>query len=641
MLTVTLERYPQNPIFSPDPQHPWEHEGAFNGCVVKGKDGLFHMVYRAFSSEVDHQGNKMKLSTIGYAHSTDGVNYEDRRQIIAPTKDWEKYGCEDPRITFYNEKYYIFYTALSTYPFSAQGIKVAVAITEDFQTFEKHPVTPFNAKAMALFPELINGKIAAIFTMNTDLPPAKLAIAFFDEEKNMWSPLYWEDWYEHMNEHFLHLMRDMRDQVELGAPPIKTEDGWLVIYSYIKNYLSDNKEFCIEAVLLDLHDPKSVIGRTNFPLLTPQNNYELQGEVPNVIFPSGALIQDKKLWVYYGAADTRIALATCDLDSLLQVLYASFEETHTVIGGKKLIRFEGNPILSPILELDWQVLGTFNPAAVYEGGRVHILYRGQSRDGTSVVGYASSRDGFHINENLENPIYIPTEDFEKKLNPGNSGCEDPRVTKIDDKLYMTYTAYDGVNPPRVALTSISVSDLLEKKWIWEKSTLISLPGVDDKDACIIKGKKGEIIAFHRLGSSIWIDVRDSLDFSEGKYLSGKILAQPRNDKWDNVKLGIAAPPLETDRGWLLLYHGVSNPGMIYRVGAMILDINDPTRIISRTDYPIFDPEMPYELQGQVPNVVFPCGAVVINNILYTYYGGADKFVGVATMPLDDLLRELI
>src|SRR5207245_2389050 len=134
------------------------------------------------------------------------------------------YGVEDPRITFLNGKYYIFYTALSMYPFTAYGIKIALAKTQDFKTFEKHPVTPFNAKAMALFPDLINGKLAALLTINTDIPPAKIAVAYFDREEDLWSPYYWEEWYENVNSHIIHLLRDIRDQVELGAPPIKTKD---------------------------------------------------------------------------------------------------------------------------------------------------------------------------------------------------------------------------------------------------------------------------------------------------------------------------------------------------------------------------------------------------------------------------------
>jgi len=642
---TALSRASENPILTPNIDNEWEHDGAFNGCVVFA-EGTYHMVYRAFSATKKQNGINMQVSSIGYAKSQDGIHFSDNRLLISPTEDWEIYGCEDPRITYIDGKFYIFYTALSVYPFSAFGIKLAVAITKDFVNFDKHPITTFNSKAMALFPEKINGKFTALLTMNTDLPPAKITVAEFEKEEDMYSPEFWETWQKNANNHIVYLLRDIHDQVELGAPPLKTEHGWLVIFSYIKNYTSNNKIFNIEAVLLDLINPRKVLGRTSSSLLNPQEKYELEGNVKNVIFPSGALIKDNRLFVYYGAADTTCALATCDLNSLLNEL-KPIPKPHEEVSLKKFTRFDENPILSPIIELDWQKEGVFNPAAIYEGEKVHIIYRAQGTDGTSVFGYASSKDGLHIDENLDYPIYYPRESFEKKTNPeknktGNSGCEDPRITKINDRFYMTYTAYDGQNPPRVALTSIKIDDFLNKNWDWDKPKLISPPGVDDKDACIIrKVNSSGYLAFHRLGDVIWMDHLRDLDFPEQKFLSGGIIAQARKDKWDNVKVGIAAPPIETEHGWLLLYHGVSEPGFKYEVGAMLLDYNDPKNILARTDEPIFEPEKVYELKGRVPNVVFPCGAAVINDLIYIYYGGADTVTGVATMPFKTLVDEIL
>ena len=638
---ISLQRYPQNPILTPDPDNLWEHDGAFNGCVTE-VNGIYHMVYRALSTEQKNHDVQMRISSVGYATSTDGVNFGDRKQIITPLEDWEKYGCEDPRITYFNGKFYIFYTALSLFPFRAEGIKLAVAVTTDFKTFEKHPVTPFNAKAMALFPDPVNGKMSALLTLNTDLPPAKIALATFDREEDLWSPHYWQDWYDNANQHLLHLLRDIRDQVELGSPPIKTKDGWLFLYSYITNYLSNDKHFSIEAALLDLDDPKKIIGRTDYSLISPEALYEIRGDIPNIVFPSGALIKDGKLSVYYGAADTVCAVATCDSNALLKELTPRPHSEKTGQYELRFHRFAENPIIEPVLELEWQAAGTFNPAAIYLDNKVHIIYRAQSFSGISVMGYASSSDGFHIDENLDYPIYVPREDFEKPTHPGNAGCEDPRITKIDNRLYMTYTAYDGTHPPRIALTSIDEQDFLKKNWNWEKPKLISLPDVDDKDACIIKGKKpGTYIGFHRLGDSIWVDETDSVDFGNNRFLTGQIVARPRKQHWDNAKLGIAAPPIETEHGWLLLYHGVSYPANIYKVGAVLLDLMEPSKVISRTDYPLFGPETPYELEGQIGNVVFPCGAVVIDATIFIYYGGADTVTGVATLSLKELLDVLV
>jgi len=635
-----LKRHPDNPILNPNPDHHWEKESAFNGCIALGPDNTYHMVYRALSDQKQQNGVTLNVSSIGYAKSDDGIHFKDQRQIIFPEFDWEIYGCEDPRITYIDGKYFIFYTALSMYPFAPYGIRLAVATTQDFKTFKKHPVTTFNSKAMGLFPEKINGKYAALLTMNTDIPPAKIALALFDKEEDIWSPFYWTDWYENPNTHLLHLLRDIRDQVELGAPPIKTDYGWLFIYSYITNYMSDNKQFGIEAVLLDLNNPTKILGRTRDTLLKPEKDYELHGIVKDVIFPSGALFKNDEFMLYYGAADTRTCVASCKTNDLLDEIRPQKKTGKEIATAqdKKFVKYLSNPIIKPTMELSWQKKGTFNPAIIYLDNKVHIIYRGQSDSGVSVMGYASSRDGLHIDEHLHSPIYTPREEFEIKNESGNSGCEDPRISKIDDRLYMTYTAYDGSSPPRVALTSISIDDFLNKTWNWETPRLISPPGVDDKDACIVKAtNSNKYIAFHRLGNVIWLDFLRDLEFPDYKYLSGGIIAQARKDKWDDLKIGIAGPPMETEKGWLLFYHGVSKSNKSYKVGAMLLDLDDPRKILGRTDEPLLEPTEPYETQGQVPNVVFPCGSAIINGVIYLYYGGADSITAVATMHLNTLL----
>jgi beta-1,2-mannobiose phosphorylase / 1,2-beta-oligomannan phosphorylase len=638
---IILERDPHNPILLPSNNNIWEAEAAFNGCVIKD-EALFHMVYRAISPKVTVQDNLLEVSTIGYAQSSDGVMFDGHRQLIKPEQPWELYGCEDPRITKLGDTYYIFYTALSKFPFEAAGIKVAVATTKDLQTIEaKHLVTPFNAKAMSLFPEKINGKYAVILTANTDIPPSKVSIAYFDSEEEIWSPEYWHTWYEYVDDHTVPLQRNSNDQVEIGAPPIKTKDGWLLLYAYIRNYFSDQKIFGIEAALLDLENPQKVISRIEQPLLTPGKQYELFGHVPNVIFPSGGVVADKKLYVYYGAADTSCALATCNLDDLLIEFDMQKKEESSAPKESLLERFAENPILEPIASHAWESKAVFNPAAFYLNGKFHILYRAMSNDNISVVGYAVSTDGFHIDERLENPIYVPREVFEKNSSGANSGCEDPRVMVIDDRIYMCYTAYDGANPPRVAMSSISVEDFLQRRWHWAIPKLISPPDIDDKDACILSKKVNDnYMVFHRMETFIWIDFVKDLHFYEGNYLGGRILLQSRKDSWDCKKIGIAAPPIETEKGWLLLYHGISQDTQ-YRLGAVLLDKDDPTKVLGRSKDPILEPVMKYEKEGLIPNVVFPCGAVVKDGILFVYYGGADTVLGVATAPVDRVLASLL
>jgi predicted GH43/DUF377 family glycosyl hydrolase len=537
-------------------------------------------------------------------------------------------------------KFYVFYTALSAFPFTAASIRVGVAVTNDFQKIdEKHPVTPFNAKAMSLFPEKINGRFAVVLTANTDIPPSKIAVAYFDREEQMWSPSYWMDWYASLNQHTIHLQRSSKDHVEAGAPPIKTKDGWLFIYSYIHNYLSPPAVFGVEAVLLDLNDPRKIIARTDKPLLVPQEKYEKYGKVPNIVFPTGALVKDGILSIYYGAADNTCAVATCKLNTLLENML------ETRIKHVKLERFPGNPVLKPNPNLSWQARAVFNPAVLYEDGRVHLAYRAMSADNTSVIGFASSANGFKFDEQLSAPVNVPREEFEAKLVPGgNSGCEDPRLTRIDDTIYMLYTAFNGRSDPRVALTHISLDDFIKRRWVWSRPILISPPNLSDKDAAIFPKKiKGKYAILHRLGTSIWLDFVDDLKFDGDKWLGGHIFMSPKDEMPDTDKLGISGPPIETKYGWLLLYHAVSRKTqpMTYYVSAALLDLNDPSKVIARRKVPILEPETPYELFGQVNNVVFPCGAAIIGKDLFVYYGGADSVIGVATMKIEDLLKSLL
>jgi predicted GH43/DUF377 family glycosyl hydrolase len=243
---------------------------------------------------------------------------------------------------------------------------------------------------------------------------------------------------------------------------------------------------------------------------------------------------------------------------------------------------------------------------------------------------------------LDSPVYIPRESFElKKIAGGNSGCEDPRLTKIGKNIYMCYTAFDGIGPPRVAVTSITEKNFLLKNWQWEKPVLITPAGFDDKDTCILSEKtKGKYFILHRVGSEICGDYLKSLDFTKETIRKCIRIMGPRINKWDGEKVGISAPPLKTKYGWLLLYHGISKNSHTYRLGATLLDLNDPAIVLSRLSDPIFEPKESYEKVGVVNNVVFPCGMTERDGVLYIYYGGADTVVGVATIELDILLRAL-
>jgi predicted GH43/DUF377 family glycosyl hydrolase len=387
---------------------------------------------------------------------------------------------------------------------------------------------------------------------------------------------------------------------------------------------------------LDFNNPLKIIGRTLGPLLVPRESYELLGHVPNVVFPSGAILKKDTLFIYYGAADTSICVAHVNINDLMGTIRP---ETSSRWSFKRSVL---NPIIIPNKKHPWEAKATFNPAVLRIRNTTHILYRTLSDDNTSYIGYAETKDGVNIDERLPEPIYSPRENFElKKIAGRNSGCEDPRLTKIGKIIYMCYTAYDSIGPPRVAITSITEKNFLQKDWKWEKPVLITPEGFDDKDTCIFSEKtKGQYFILHRVGDEICGDYFKSLNFNTQTIKKCIRIIGPRINMWDSAKVGISAPPIKTKNGWLLLYHGVSKSHGTYRVGAVLLDINDPAIVLSRITDPIFEPKELYEKIGIVNNVVFPCGMALKDGLLYIYYGGADTVVGVATIELDILLKAL-
>lgn len=634
----TVKRNPHNPILMPYETLHWASVAVYNWCPVFVNNKK-HVLYRAMAKPDYLHGPNVSLSTIGIADTNDNIHYYNHRQLIIPENEWEMYGCEDPRATIIGDKIYIFYTALSNYPFNHEGIKSAIAITDlDFNILEKKLVTPFNSKAITLFSEKVNGKYVALITVHPDIPPSSICIAEFDQIEDMWNMDYWREWYSNYKDHEFKIEMKSDEHIEIGSAPIKTERGWLLIYSHIQNYFTDNdKIFGIRAMILNINDLRKVVGITDYAFMVPETHYEKTGLVPNIVFPSGAEVtHDRKLNIYYGGADTVCCEATTNIDHFLDSIgEKSYVEAVT--------RYQNNPILTPKAGNSWESKAVFNPGVIEIDGKIHIVYRAMSEDNTSTMGYASTTDGYNIDERLDAPIYVPRADFENKLShpDGNSGCEDPRLVLIDDTVYMLYTAYNGVNPPSVAATSISKQDFVNHKWNWAEPHLISPEGFDDKDACIFPEKINESYVFiHRLKSVICIDYVDSLDFEKDKLDRCIYLIGPRHGMWDGLKVGISGPPMKTPHGWLLMYHGVSTDS-VYRVGATLLDLDNPANVIGRSSDYIFEPKEDYEKYGQVNNVVFPCGMALRNGKLLMYYGGGDSVIGIAEVDFEKLIDSLL
>ncbi len=295
-------------------------------------------------------------------------------------------------------------------------------------------------------------------------------------------------------------------------------------------------------------------------------------------------------------------------------------------------RYVGNPILRPVMEHSWESREVFNPAAVYLGGKVHLLYRAIGDDNVSRIGYATSKDGVHIDERLSEPVYVPRGKCEM------DGCEDPRITQIGDKLVMSYTAlreYSHIQVYQIALTTIQQQDFLAQKWSWTPSKL-PFPGIRNKDGVIFPEKiNGRYVMLHRIEPDLCIAFSDDLMH----WCDIRSVMLPRSKGWDNWKIGVAGTPIKMEDYWMVIYHGVS-VDRVYSLGIVFLDANNPERVLYRSKHPMLSPKRDYERFGKVPNVVFSCGNVLIDKELFVYYGAADSVISVAKIDIEKLLASL-
>jgi len=329
---------------------PFENQAVLNPTTIKINDTV-HMFYRAISKDF--------VSSIGYCQlKNNKVIHRNKTPIIVPKYQYECKGTEDPRLVYLNSIYYLFYVA-----YDGSDARVAYATSTDLKTFEKRGLIcaqmsykdarillcgddsdittcessfagqlletyteDFNAghttaamlweKDAFLFPEKINGK----FTMLVRILPG-IELIFFDDFSELTDDKYWQNYLKHLDRHILMEPRYSFETkcIGGGAPPIKTKDGWLLIYHAIE---VTEKRFVYRAVaaLLDLKHPLKIIGRLKTPLFEPKEDWELKGDVNNVVFPTGTIVEDDKLTIYYGAADKLIAAKSMSLSELVDVL---------------------------------------------------------------------------------------------------------------------------------------------------------------------------------------------------------------------------------------------------------------------------------------------------------------------------------
>jgi beta-1,2-mannobiose phosphorylase / 1,2-beta-oligomannan phosphorylase len=315
MRKEVLERHKKNPILLPNDSNWWESKAVFN-CAVLPDNNRIHMLYRAVGEYEKY------ISRIGYASSSDGFCFTRRREIaLAPSEEYEKYGIEDPRLVKIDQEIYLSYVVLSTYVSQRPSASTALATTNDFSNYTRLGIITSKGsdnKDVVLFPENVNQQLSD-GTGNLKYLFLHRPSTWVGSKYGVHRPSIWIGEGASLTNFEKHTLLIKPEQqwemlkVGAGPPPIKTKEGWLLIYHGVDR----DHVYAAGAALLDLKDPTKVRARTKKPVLEPNEPYEKNGDVNNVVFPTAAYVMDEKLFVYYGAADKVCCLATIDLENFL------------------------------------------------------------------------------------------------------------------------------------------------------------------------------------------------------------------------------------------------------------------------------------------------------------------------------------
>lgn len=298
-----------------------------------------------------------------------------------------------------------------------------------------------------------------------------------------------------------------------------------------------------------------------------------------------------------------------------------------------LHRWKKNPIIT-LEDIPYRCNTVFNGAVTKFKNNYVMLLRVEDLRGHSVLVAAHSKDGYHFA--VENHPCMSPSDLEPFKTYEEYGVEDPRITLLEGIYYIVYTAYSRYGP-RIGFAKT------ENFEIFERIALVSGPG--NKDGALFPKKLGgQYVRLDRpIGKGIgnlWISYSKDLIH----WGNSRLLIEMRPRRWDSYRIGSSAPPIETNKGWLEIYHGVKMglSGPIYRLGALLLDLNNPRKVLGRSDIPILSPRETYERVGDVNNVVFSCGAIAEENgEIKVYYGAADTCICLATAHIDELVNTCI
>ena len=318
----------------------------------------------------------------------------------------------------------------------------------------------------------------------------------------------------------------------------------------------------------------------------------------------------------------------------------------------------------------------FNPAAIREGKYVHLFYRAVRKGNYSTIGYCKLDGPLKVVERRKKPVLFPEKSYESQ------GMEDPRITKIEDTYYLTYSAYDNVKVSGAYATSSNLKtfrkhkiitpkftyweykhfvecctglcdkylfhykifkehglgrELTRKLYVWDKNIMFFPKKFDGKFALLHRIHPGIQIVFFsdfiELSNDFWKDYMMNLE--------SHIVMDPELP-YESSHIGAGCPPIETKDGWLLIYHAAEDTpeGFVYHASAALLDLHNPKKVLARLNEPLISPTYKWEKEGVVKNIIFPSGAVVFDDTLYIYYGAADSRVAAASVNLTELLTEL-
>ena len=710
---MTLFQRKPAPILAPSPDVPWASGAVFNPGASLDPDGTLRLVARgvpagyrpaAVESPDATEGDMLYadyVSHLGLAvRQPDGAFLLDGEPLLSPHAGHDRFGVEDARVTRLDGCIYLTYTVLSEPAHCAdRGVGIGLASTTDWRHVERHGrIGPaVRDKDAAIFPRLVGGRIAMCHRVVPDIQ-----VAFFEDEAQLRQPgaAYWEDHLAHLDEHVL--MRPEAPwegkKIGVGPPPIWTDAGWLVVYH------GADADHVYRAGLALLDEDLTVVARTQRPVLEPVHDWEREGDVPNVVFPQGAVVEDGVLRLFYGAADTRVGEAWAPLSDVLAVLedekkrwrvppvsldFRGDRDEARDLGAASAVPVErlhgGRPILEPVPEHAWESRVVLNPAAVLvedadelaalvdawglddrerqrleeAGGACVMLYRAQGsayRRETphgphvaSALGLAVFTPDLRLVRRWAEPVVAPEAPFH------DLGVEDPRCTRVGDTYYVHYTGYTSAsraNPSfagRVRLCLATTQDFVA--WSLHGPVEGDVNAHDDKNGTLFpEPVGGRWFLWHRpvYGRHPMSMHLAEADAPEGPWRSrGRALASYRFDGYAYSWVGAAGPPVAVGDGeFLALYHQghLSFEGRrLYNLSAALVAPAEAEPVLARLE-PVLLPEGDAERVGDpdlgVDDVVFSCAGYVVGGDLVVPYAGADSRVFGARLPLAPLVERL-